>query len=89
MSADFVICTKDATVLAVIELDDSSHQKDRRKATDNKKERALVAAGIKLIRWQARELPDDAVIRSALLPKLSLNPGASPAGLPRRPLGAG
>jgi very-short-patch-repair endonuclease len=89
MSADFVICAKDATVLAVVELDDSSHQSDRRKAADNKKERALTAAGIKLIRWQARELPDDAVIRSALLPNPSLDPAASPAALARCPLAAG
>ena len=79
MSADFVICAKDATVLGVVELDDSSHQNDRRKAADNKKEQALIAAGIKVIRWQARELPDSAAIRSALLPNSSAALGASPA----------
>jgi very-short-patch-repair endonuclease len=68
MSADFVVCAKDATVLAVIELDDASHQTDRRKATDEKKTRALKAAGVKLVRWHVRELPDDPTIRSALLP---------------------
>jgi len=68
LSADFVICTKDATVLAVIELDDSSHQSDRRRAADQKKDRALSSAGIKIIRWQVRELPDGAAIRSTVLP---------------------
>src|SRR6266513_1221013 len=67
MSADFVICGKDATVFAVIELDDASHQSDPRKSADKKKGRALSAAGIKLVRWQARDLPDDATIRGALL----------------------
>src|SRR6266550_4527355 len=73
MSADFVICGKDATVLAVIELDDTSHQSDRRKAADEKKAHALSAAGIKLVRWQARDLPDDATIRSALLANSAFN----------------
>ncbi len=67
MSADFVVCAKDATILAVIELDDSSHQSARRVAADAKKGRALSAAGIKLVRWQVRELPNDDAIRSALL----------------------
>jgi very-short-patch-repair endonuclease len=67
MSVDFVVCAKDATVLAVIELDDSSHQNDRRVAADEKKGRALSAAGIKLVHWRVRELPDDEAIRSALL----------------------
>ena len=75
MSADFVVCGKDATVLAVIELDDASHQSDRRKAADDKKDRALGAAGIRVVRWQARELPDDSTIRSSVLPTPALNVG--------------
>jgi very-short-patch-repair endonuclease len=67
MSADFVVCAKDASVLAVIELDDASHQSERRKAADEKKTRALEAAGIKLVRWNVRELPDDPEIRASLL----------------------
>lgn len=67
MSADFVVCAKDATVIAVIELDDASHQSERRKAADEKKARALEAAGINLLRWNVSGLPDEAAIRSALL----------------------
>ena len=80
MSADFVICGKDATVLAVIELDDASHQSDRRKVADAKKDHALSAADIKLVRWEAPELPDDATIRRSLLPYPLAQPGRLSAG---------
>lgn len=65
MSADFVVCLKDATVVAVIELDDSSHQHADRKATDQKKNKALSAAGIRIERWQTNALPDEATIKAA------------------------
>jgi very-short-patch-repair endonuclease len=68
MSADFVICHKDATVLAVIELDDASHQRERRVVADAKKDKALAAAGIKLLRWQGRDMADEATIRGMLFP---------------------
>ena len=67
MSADFVICRKDASVLAVIELDDKSHQKADRKAADTKKDKALAAAGIKVIRWTPGNIPDEAGIRAAII----------------------
>jgi very-short-patch-repair endonuclease len=63
MSADFVICQRDATVIAVVELDDSSHQSERRVAADAKKDKALASAGIKLLRWRINNLPDEATIR--------------------------
>lgn len=66
MSADFVICRKDASVLAVIELDDKSHHKADRKAADAKKDKALAAAGIAVIRWTPGNIPDDAGIRAAI-----------------------
>ena len=31
MSLDFVVCRKDSTIVAAIELDDKSHEKDSRK----------------------------------------------------------
>jgi hypothetical protein len=43
LSYDFVVCTKDSSVLAAIELDDKSHEKDSRAETDKKKERATSA----------------------------------------------
>ncbi len=65
MSLDFVVCAKDSTVIAAIELDDSSHEKTSRVSADAKKEKALSSAGISLVRWQARALPDEAAIRQA------------------------
>jgi very-short-patch-repair endonuclease len=66
MSADFVVCKKDSTVVAVIELDDASHEASERKAADAKKDRALAAASVPIIRWRAKSLPDTAAIRSAI-----------------------
>jgi very-short-patch-repair endonuclease len=66
MSADFVVCQKNATVVAVIELDDASHHSERRGAADAKKDKALASAGIKLLRWQARSIPDEAAIRGSV-----------------------
>jgi very-short-patch-repair endonuclease len=68
LSADFVVCAKDASVLAVIELDDTSHQSERRREADGRKARALEAASLKLIRWNVAQLPDEANIRSTVLP---------------------
>ena len=65
MSADFVICAKDSSIIAVIELDDASHEREDRKVADAKKEKALGAAGIRIIRWQAKSLPDEAAIKTA------------------------
>jgi hypothetical protein len=66
MSYDFVVCAKDSSVLAAIELDDKSHDTAVRAEADQRKDRATEAAGIRLIRWQARSLPDQAAIRAAL-----------------------
>lgn len=67
MSADFVVCNKDSSIVAVIELDDSTHDKPDRQAADAKKDKALEAAEIKIIRWQAKSMPDITSIKSALL----------------------
>lgn len=64
MSADFVVCAKDAAILAVIELDDSSHERNDRKAADKKKDKALSAAGIRVVRWNVKALPDEGGIRA-------------------------
>ncbi len=66
LSLDFVVCSKDATVVAAIELDDRSHEKTLQIKRDAKKEKALLAAGINLIRWHVGAMPDEAAIRSAL-----------------------
>ena len=65
LSYDFVICGKDSTVIAAIELDDKSHESKSRSDTDDKKNRATADAGLKLIRWNVREIPNEETIRSA------------------------
>jgi very-short-patch-repair endonuclease len=67
MSADFVICKKDASIVAVIELDDSTHQKLDRQIADSKKDKALEAAAIKVVRWQAKSIPDLLEIKAAFI----------------------
>jgi very-short-patch-repair endonuclease len=67
MSADFVVCNKDSSIVAVIELDDSTHEKADRQAADAKKDKAFEAAEIKIIRWQAKSMPDISTIKSTLL----------------------
>lgn len=66
MSLDFVVCGKDSSIIAAIELDDKSHENASRKEADDKKNKALSSAGVKLVRWQVNALPDDAAIRLAL-----------------------
>lgn len=66
MSLDFLVCLKDSTVVAAIELDDSSHDRASRVASDAKKDKALADAGVVVIRWNVSALPDEAAIRVAL-----------------------
>jgi very-short-patch-repair endonuclease len=68
LSADFVVCNKDSSVVAVIELDDASHEREDRQKTDAKKDKALASAGVRMIRWRTKALPDDAAIKQSLLP---------------------
>lgn len=49
-SLDFVVCAPDTSIIAVIELDDASHNKPGRKEADDAKEKALKDAGIKFLR---------------------------------------
>ena len=62
LSVDYVVCHRDSTVIAAIQLDDA--------AVDWRKERAFKAAGVPLLRWSVRDLPDEAAIRAALEPAL-------------------
>lgn len=68
MSVDFVICAPDgATIMAAIELDDSSHERADRLKADSKKDKALVSAGIRIIRWPVRGMPNSQQIRAEFL----------------------
>lgn len=65
MSLDFLVCLKDSTIVAAVELDDKTHEKASRIEADAKKERALAAAGVALVRWHVNALPEGAAIREA------------------------
>lgn len=69
MSADFVVCNKDSSIVAVIELDDATHEREDRQAADAKKDKALGDAGVQIVRWQAKAIPDFATIQRAFMPK--------------------
>ncbi len=66
MSLDFIVCLKDSTVVAAIELDDKTHMNPSRIEADAKKNKALADAGIALIRWNVNSIPDEITIRKAL-----------------------
>lgn len=65
MSLDFLVCLKDSTIVAAVELDDKTHEKTSRVEADAKKEKALSAAGVTLVRWHVSALPDETAIRQA------------------------
>ena len=62
-SYDFVICDKSANPLAVIELDDSSHDSDKRRSDDARKDKALRSATLPIIRWRVGRIPSDTEIQ--------------------------
>ncbi len=65
MSVDFVICAADgAKILAAIELDDSSHDRPDRIKADSKKDKALLSAGVAIIRWPVKGMPNPRQIRA-------------------------
>lgn len=66
LSYDFVVCGKDSTVIAAIELDDKSHDSASRVGTDAKKNKATSDAGLRLVRWNVRSLPSEDAIRGEI-----------------------
>jgi very-short-patch-repair endonuclease len=82
MSVDFVVCNKDSSIVAVIELDDATHQKEDRQTADAKKDKALTSAGIRIIRWQAKAIPDIAAIQSTIMPNIAVKRDAPQAARP-------
>ncbi len=65
--ADFVLCSKAFQVVAVVELDDASHE--GREQQDKDRESILALAGIRVVRF--KQVPDAADLLSALAPKES------------------
>ncbi|MGJ8621086.1 MAG: DUF2726 domain-containing protein [Methylophilaceae bacterium] len=58
MSIDFLVCEKDFSIIAAIELDDNSHNRPDRQDADDKKNKVLTAAKVRLIRWHVNSKPD-------------------------------
>ncbi len=63
LSADFVICNADAVAERVVELDDRSHHRVAARGRDAKKDAVLQAAGIPILRFQARAIPSVVELR--------------------------
>jgi hypothetical protein len=57
LSYDFVICGKDCTVIAAVELDDRSHDSESRRGVDARKDKASADAGLRLVRWRVGTMP--------------------------------
>ena len=64
--ADFVLCARDLSVIAVIELDDRSHERADRQDADARKNKALADAGIRLVRVPAGTLPSEDALRALI-----------------------
>lgn len=61
--ADFVVCDKSFEVIAVIELDDSTHSAGK----DEKRDEIIREAGSKTVRWRVTRLPSPTDIRVQIL----------------------
>lgn len=61
---DYVICDRRCDVVAVVELDDRTHQR----AKDQLRDRRVQQAGIRTLRFDSRAKPSADAIRSAILP---------------------
>lgn len=78
---DFILCDpNDLTVVAAIELDDSSHQRNTRQTRDEFLKNACAAAGVRLVRFPARRAYAVAECRTTILDALSLTAGTSIPG---------
>lgn len=65
LSVDFLVCRADFSIVAAVEVDDSTHKRKDRQVTDAKKAAILQAAGVRLIRWPVKPLPTGGEIREA------------------------
>ena len=60
--SDFVICTKDIKVIAIVELDDRTHNSEK----DAKRDAMIVQAGYRVIRWNSKAKPSLEEIRQRI-----------------------
>ena len=77
LTADFVVCNKDFSIAAVLELDDRSHDNPARQDADRRKAAICEAARIPLHRLNVNPLPNEAELRELL--QLPVAPPASAA----------
>jgi very-short-patch-repair endonuclease len=66
LSLDFLILNPDTSIVAAVELDDSTHTREDRRQADARKDHALKSAGVPLIRWNAKNLPDRVAILAVI-----------------------
>jgi very-short-patch-repair endonuclease len=66
LSIDFLIINPDTSIVAAVELDDATHASEKRRQADARKDHALKSAGVPLIRWNAKSLPDKVAILAAI-----------------------
>jgi very-short-patch-repair endonuclease len=55
----------DTSIIAAVELDDASHARAKRQAADARKAHALKSAGIPLVRFRVKHMPDVPSIQAA------------------------
>ncbi len=79
---DFVAQRRaDGSIVAVIELDDRTHETEK----DAKRDAMLASAGYRVVRWNSKTKPDAAAIRAGLMPPPTAAPQQARAQhLPRR-----
>jgi hypothetical protein len=83
LTADFVLCNKDFSIAAVIELDDRSHDSPQRMDADRRKAAVCEAAGIPLHRLNVNPLPNEVELQMRLAPKQSMASSSARAVLLR------
>ena len=66
LSLDFLILNPDTSIVAAVELDDATHTREASRQADARKDHALKSAGVPLIRWNAKSLPDSVAILAAM-----------------------
>ena len=66
LSYDFVVCRQDSTPIAIIEIDDATHENAKRQEADNRKNKATKAAGVAVIRWAVGQTPSSKEIKTLI-----------------------
>jgi very-short-patch-repair endonuclease len=63
MSVDFVISDNKGSIVAAIELDDKSHENEKNREKDAKKDKALKSANIEILRYRCEAMPSTNTIQ--------------------------